>query len=116
MQLFTIDARAGPDESLGRRDVLKFLQQLAAGGKRSYSDLAPGSYQAEAAEYAEAKQVKAVTKDGLSIATFGGARRCAPPCCPRPSCQDARRRVRGPSHGAAQAALQRRQPTEPRLR
>lgn len=44
----------------------------AAGGKRSYSDLAPGSYQAEAAEYAEAKQVKAVTKDGLSIATFGG--------------------------------------------
>lgn len=93
MQLFARDARAGPDEFLGRRDVLKFLHQLAAGGKRSYSDLAPGSYQAEAAEYAEAKQVKAVNKDGLSIATFGGARRCAPPCCPRPRCQDARRRV-----------------------
>mmetsp|Transcript_11075 Transcript_11075/g.26878 ORF Transcript_11075/g.26878 Transcript_11075/m.26878 type:complete len:283 (-) Transcript_11075:181-1029(-) len=45
---------------------------LGGGGKRTYTDLAPGSYPAEAAEYAEAKEVKAVNKDGLSIAMFGG--------------------------------------------
>jgi peptide-methionine (S)-S-oxide reductase len=39
---------------------------------RDYSDLKKGSFQEEAAMYANAKEVKAVSKDGYSIATFGG--------------------------------------------
>jgi len=42
-----------------------------AGGKRDYADLAKGSWQEETAVYADAGEVKSVSKDGLSIATFG---------------------------------------------
>ena len=51
--------------------LMDFLGGVA-GGARDYSDLKTGSFQEEAATYAKAREVKAVSKDGYSIATFGG--------------------------------------------
>jgi len=49
-------------------------QIFGAAGPRSYSDLVSGErqFQGEAAEYAQAGEVKAISKDGHSIATFAG--------------------------------------------
>ena len=52
--------------------LMDFLGGATAGGQRSYADMKPGSWQAEAAEYATAGEVKGTTKDGLAVATFGG--------------------------------------------
>ena len=62
-------AFAFPSLKMGLMD---FLGGAVSGGARDYSDLKPGSFQAEAAEYANAGEVKGKSKDGLAIATFGG--------------------------------------------
>jgi len=61
-------AFAFPNLKMGLMDFLGGV----AGGARDYSDLKKGSFQEEAATYAKAREVKAVSKDGYSIATFGG--------------------------------------------
>jgi len=60
-------AFAFPNLKMGLMDFLG-----GATKPRDYSDLKKGSFQEEAAMYANAKEVKAVSKDGYSIATFGG--------------------------------------------
>jgi peptide-methionine (S)-S-oxide reductase len=52
--------------------LFDFLGGAGGAVGRDYADVKPGSLQAEAAEYAKAREVKTTTKDGYALAMFGG--------------------------------------------